>query len=366
MTLWLEMLNLTAAGNHEEATRLLNFELPLALSGTGNSRGPLARALARFITALPDSERGFAGSRYDDLLGLALDALRSSIQRTINLLRFCHSHPELSLDGLASSFNGWEGLKRKIEDRRQLITDYLCSMLNEGVSLPDATIDFLAAWERTHPACSDPSPDRTANRERNAKYHFSEVALAQGWDFDWTWLDFKRRNELDRDYSCVDDSESDTDPEAGAEGFDYGVITSAQVILRSGRSSDTDASTDFLILGQKLSPELTTLIERRHASKPGDGYRPIAWHSVFWETVSEFEALALELETRDPFCDTDRELAAHISKGYPDVGTPSRLTVQRRRKLLSDECRALVVDSLLASDLVNKTGRVSHYPGRAR
>jgi hypothetical protein len=356
MALWLEMLNLASQGNHEEATKLLNFELPLALCGTGKSRGPLASALARFIATLPDSERGFAGSRSDDLLALALDALRSSIQRSINLLRFCHSHSDLSLDGLASSFNGWEGLKRSTEDRRQLIADYLRSMLNEGVSLPDATVNVLAAWERTHPACSDPSPDLTRSHARNAKYHFSEVALAKGWDFEWTWRDFKRRNELDRDYSCVDDSESDNDPEAGAEGFDYGVITSAQVILRSGRRSDPDASTDFLILGQKLSPDLTALIERRHASKPGDGYRPIAWHNVFWDTISEFEALALELETRDPLCDTDRELAAHICEHYPEAGKPSRVTVSRRRKSLSDECRAHVINALLTHGGLNLAG----------
>lgn len=349
MGLWLEALNLAAVGNYEDASNKLNFELPLLLAGPRNlgaarlqhssdahsHHGALSHEVSSFISCLPTSEREMARSREDDLVAFALESIQAVVRRTLNLVRFCRAHPHFSLDQMASGFSDWEGLKRSLDERRNLVADYLRSMLESGIALPQATVQSLGG-------------------EGEARYSFNEIALARRWDVELSWRDFKRRNELDRDYMCIDDSEAEGDPESGAEGFDYGSITMAEVVLGSGRAVDDELSLDYRIAGQQLSPELTGLMERMHALKPHDGYRPIAWHNVFWDMISEFEALCLDLETRDPLCDTDLELAAHICQHYPEFGTPSRVTVHRRRKLLSDECRGHVITALLDSDRLNK------------
>ena len=79
-------------------------------------------------------------------------------------------------------------------------------------------------------------------------------------------------------------------------------------------------------------------MEELHRHKPSDGYRPVAWHNVFWNLVSEYERLRLALETHAPFHDTDQALAAHIAMHYPEVTSTSRPVVVRRRQRLYAEC----------------------------
>jgi hypothetical protein len=95
---------------------------------------------------------------------------------------------------------------------------------------------------------------------------------------------------------------------------------------------------DLHILGTTLSRELTALMEELHRCKPGDGYRPVAWHNVFWNLISEYERLRLAIETREPFHDTDQALAAHIAAHYPEVTSTSRPVIVRRRQKLYAEC----------------------------
>jgi hypothetical protein len=90
--------------------------------------------------------------------------------------------------------------------------------------------------------------------------------------------------------------------------------------------------------GTTLTQELTALLEELHRCKPGDGYRPVAWHNVFWNLASEYERLRLAVETREPFHITDQELAAHIAMHYPEVTSTSRPVIVRRRQRLYDEC----------------------------
>jgi hypothetical protein len=73
-----------------------------------------------------------------------------------------------------------------------------------------------------------------------------------------------------------------------------------------------------------------------------DGYRPVAWHNVFWELISEYERMRLSLETRDPYRKTDQQLADHIKNNYPEVKSASRPMISRRRKKLSDLCVILI------------------------
>ena len=132
----------------------------------------------------------------------------------------------------------------------------------------------------------------------------------------------------------------------------------AEVVLGAGRLPDPETLFDLHRIGEDLGPELTSLMEQMHAVKPTDGYKPIAWHNVFWNIPSEYEALPITLETHDPLCDADQKLADHIAENYRDVAKPNRLNVFRRRDALYKACKKKVLERLRA--WVNKTASGSH------
>src|SRR2546428_14002125 len=109
-------------------------------------------------------------------------------------------------------------------------------------------------------------------------------------------------------------------------------MTVATVMLQQIPAQDRELEMDLHILGTTLTQELTALLEELHRCKPGDGYRPVAWHNVFWNLASEYERLRLAIETRDPFHTTDQELAAHIAMNYPQVTSTSRPIILRGRQ----------------------------------
>ncbi len=310
---------------------MLNFELPLALRrpeaqprGTWAYQGPAAKAVRLFIATQSDAERGMIASRAEDLVDYITDLIVAAVRRTVSLVEFCCASPSLSLNEIAESFTGWDGLKRSVEDRKIWVAEHLRSMSDLGVPVP--AIRAVAE-----------AIDRTSE----AKYGYDERALVKEWQVALSWKDFKAQQEIDASFLCITDpdSEEETSPN---ESFDYGSITIAQVVLNLEAPPTGETLVDLNRMGASLSADLRDLLEHLHGEKPADGYLPIAWHNVWWNVASKYEGLPLMLETRDPLCDVDHMLAAHIAENYGDVAKPNRLNVQRRRTRLYDGCVEVV------------------------
>jgi hypothetical protein len=327
MSLWVDILNHAAGGNREEAYRLLNFELPLALRhpeakarGDWQYQGPVAKAVRLFVATQPDAERGMAASRAEDLVDYITDLIVAKARRTLTLVELCCAAPDLSLAEIAENFTGWDGLKLGPDDRRVWVAEHLRSMSEMGVPLP-AVKAVAEAQEQT----------------AEAKYGYDERALVKGWQVALSWKDFKEQQEIDSSYLCITDPDSEEES-AADESFDYGSITVARVVLNLEGPPAGETLVDLNRMGASLSGDLRDMLEQLHAEKPTDGYRPIAWHNVWWNIISKYEGLPLILETRDPLCDVDHALATHIAENYTDVVKPNRLNIQRRRTRLNASC----------------------------
>jgi hypothetical protein len=85
-----------------------------------------------------------------------------------------------------------------------------------------------------------------------------------------------------------------------------------------------------------------------HSQNQLDGYRPIAWHRVFWEAYFEFEALQMNLDYREPHCKTDQSLSDYIAVNCPDVVSSSRPTITKRREKLAAACEERIIGQVLA------------------
>src|SRR5215207_9198719 len=103
MSLWLDILNHAASGNREEAHRLLNFDLPLALRypeararGDWQYQGPVAKAVRLFVATQPDAERGMVASRAEDLVDYITDLIVAKARRTLTLIELCCAAPDSS------------------------------------------------------------------------------------------------------------------------------------------------------------------------------------------------------------------------------------------------------------------------------
>ncbi len=327
MSLWLDILYLAASGNREEAHRLLNFELPLALRhpeaparGAWQYQGPVAKAVRLFIVTQSDAERGMISSRAEDLVDYITDLIVAAVRRTVALVEFCHASPDLSLTEIAETFTGWDGLKRGINERRKWVADHLRSMHKLGVPLPAGTT-LADAVETT----------------AESYYGYDERALVKEWQVALSWKDFKEQQEIDSSYLCITDPDSEEESSAN-EAFDYGSITIARVVLNLEAPPASETLVDLNRMGASLTDDLREMLEHLHAEKPADGYHPIAWHNVWWNVISKYEGLPLRLDTRDPLCDVDHVLATHIAENYRDVAKPNRLNIQRRRTRLYDGC----------------------------
>ena len=327
MSLWLDILNHAACGNREEAHRLLNFELPLALRhpeakarGDWQYHGPVAKAVRLFVATQSDAERGMVASRAEDLVDYITDLIAAKVRRTLSLVEFCCAAPGLSLAEIAENFVGWDGLKLGPEHRKAWAAEHLRSMSELGINLPSAKAIAEAKEQTAEP-----------------KYGYDEKALVKGWQVALSWKDFKEQQEIDGSYLCITDPDSEEES-AADEGFDYGSISVARVVLNLECPPAGEMLVDLNRMGASLSGDLRDMLEHLHAEKPADGYRPIAWHNVWWNIVSKYEGLPIVLETREPLCDVDQVLAAHIAENYTDVVKPNRLNVQRRRTRLNASC----------------------------
>jgi hypothetical protein len=352
VSLWLQILELTAAGDSLEAQRLL-AELPFVLrypevipSGGTEYKGPVANAVRAFISKLPKLDRGMAESRFEDFVDYVTDLIQASVRRTLSLVEFCLANPELSVEQMGEQFVGWSGIKRGSLDRQRWIRRHLCSMLSAGVRLPITIAETVQ------------SNSATSSEKDDELYGFSEIALSKKWDLGLSWRDFKSRQELDTAYMCIEE-EPAGDAGVGDEKADYGSITTAQVVLALSTPSISEFQIDLDQMGKTLTGDLCELLRTFDAEKPTDGYSPIAWHSVWWYMTTEYEAMPLALESRDPECNVDRELAEYIQEHYPAVLSPSRVTILRRRSKFQGECVDRV-QSLLMDWAQNRGGPTSH------
>jgi hypothetical protein len=323
MSLWLDILNHAAGGNSQEVNRLLNFELPLALRhpepqarGGWEYRGPVAKAVRLFVASQPDAERGMVASRSEDLVDYITDLVVAKVRRTVSLVEFCVTSPELSLVEVAETFAGWDGLKLGTENRKAWVADHLRSMVDLNVPLTGCR-----------------AVTEAAEMPAGVKFGYEERALVKEWQVALSWKDFKAQQEIDGSYLCITDPDSEEESSAN-ESFDYGSITIARVVLNLEAPPAGETVVDLNRMGTSLSDDLREMLDYLHAEKPADGFRPIAWHNVWWNVASKYEGLPLRLETRDPLCDVDHKLAAHIAENYADVAKPNRLNIQRRRTRL--------------------------------
>lgn len=333
MGVWVEILKLGACGEGRAAREKLLSDLPLSLrrfvsssEGLRQYRGPIPLAVRRFIANLPVSERALAQGGESDFVDYILDDVCAEVERTLLLVEFCHRRPEATLAELQAVFPWASGLKRSDEWKRKRIAGYIKSFVASGVNLPASVIN-------------------AAPNEGAAEFQFDEIAYAVSPKrLEHSWKDFKDQMEWGEGFMGITLGEDETSSDA--EFIDYGSISSARLVAGLTTYVGSEMGLDLLLLGRKLSPELNGLMEDLHAADAVDGYRPIAWHNVFWNISSEYDYLPLELEQRDPLRETDQELASHLAANYPDVKSASRPVVSRRRKRLHDICNERVIRRL--------------------
>ena len=326
MGIWIDILTLGATGQSLAARQKLALDLPLGLrSFVASSRGSreyggeLPRAVTRFRYSLSDeSERALLEALEREFVDAVVDDVINGVEKSLLLVELCLAQVHPSLDELVHSFPWESSLKRSAEWKRKHIADQLRSMITAGVPLPETVVTAL-------------------DDEGEPCFAFNEIAFAVAPKrLTWTWSDFKKQQGYGQNFVCIADAEDGAG--IAAEGVDYGTMTVAAAVLGQATAQDYELEIDLHMLGTTLSQELTTLMEELHRCKPDDGYRPVAWHNVFWNLISEYERLWLAIETREPFHDTDQALAVHIAAHYPEVRSTSRPVIVRRRQKLYAEC----------------------------
>jgi hypothetical protein len=326
MGIWIDILTLGATGQSPAARQKLALDLPLALrSFVASSRGrreyvgELPRAVTRFRYSLSDaSERALLEALEREFVDAVVDDVVTGVEKSLLLVELCLAQAQPSLDELSYSFPWESSLKRSAEWKRKHIADQLRSMSAARVPLPETIVTALGD-------------------EGEPCFAFNEIAFAIAPKrLAWSWSDFKKQQGYGQNFVCI--AEAEDGAGIAAEGVDYGTMTVATVVLGQVTAQDYEFQIDLCILGTILSQELTALLEELHQWKPSHGYRPVAWHNVFWNLISEYERLRLAIETREPFHDTDQALAAHITAHYPEVASTSRPVIVRRRQKLYAEC----------------------------
>jgi hypothetical protein len=326
MGIWIDILTLGATGQSSAARQKLALDLPLTLRsfiassrGTREYMGEIPRAVTRFRYSLSDaSERALLEGLEHEFVDAIVDDVMNGAAQSLLLVELCLAQPHASLPELVHSFPWEVGLKRSAEWKRKHVADQLRSMSVAGVPLPETVSTALGD-------------------EGEPCFAFNEIAFAVAPKrLEWSWSDFKRQQGYGQEFLCI--AEAGDEAGVSAEGVDYGTMTVAAVMLQQTTAQDRELEIDLHMLGTTLSQELTAVMEKLHRCRPGDGYRPVAWHNVFWNLISEYERLWLAIETREPFHDTDQALAAHIATHYPEVTSTSRPVIVRRRQKLYAEC----------------------------
>jgi hypothetical protein len=324
--LWIDILTLGATRQSPAARQKLALDLPLALrSFVASSRGSreyvgeLPQAVTRFRYSLSDaSARALLEVLEHEFVDAVVDDVITGVEKSLLLVELCLAQPHASLNELVHSFPWESGLKRSAEWQRKHIADQLRSMIAAGVPLPETVVTALGD-------------------EGEPCFAFNEIAFAVAPKrLAWSWSDFKKQQGYGQEFLGI--AEAGDEAGVSAEGVDYGTMMVAAVMLQQATAQNRELEIDLHMLGTTLSQELTAVMEELHRCKPGDGYRPVAWHNVFWNLISEYERLWLAIETHEPFHDTDQALAAHIAAHYPEVTSTSRPVIVRRRQKLYAEC----------------------------
>lgn len=336
MSLWLDILQHCASGDINAARRILQGDLLLLLRrpealphGGWRYVGPIPKTVRIFVSSLSDDNRGMLLSREEDFIDYITDLIIASVRRTMSLVDFCHQNPSLSLEEIAKQFDGWDGLKRGTEQKIDWVTKHIISMLKASITLPN-------------PVTSDA---KESDNSRIEPYGYQELALVKSWQVERSWEDFKRQQELDSTHLCLFDEDREEEGRVADEGVDYGGVSIARVVLQL-EGEDHSFTLDLRMLGKKLSGELPSILENLHEGKPAFGYRPIAWHNVWWYLLSTYESIPMQLEVCEPLCEVDQTLANLLAKIYPEVVKPSRLNIFRRRTKLQDQCTARIHEAL--------------------
>jgi hypothetical protein len=328
MGLWTEILKLGAQGKSLEARALIALDLRQALCRLAplqegsRYRGPLPLAVQRFCAKLPEQERVLVQAWEQEFTEYLLDDILNGVAKPLQLIELCRSFPQADLVDWAELFPWEAGLKRDRQWKENWVADHLRSLLAVGIPLP------LSVSARVG--------ERGA-----AKYEFNEIAFAIAPErLRLGWKNFKEQQGLWAQLQAL--QESAQGEGVAAEAVDYGVIPLAELAACEITTDELELEIDLRQLGQQLSGELHELLEALHALKPGEGYRPVAWHNVFWNLLSEYVRLRLNLEIRDPLLETDNALASYLKGHYPEVRSLSRLSVMRRRQTLSAACAARI------------------------
>lgn len=340
MSLWLDILKKAAISDHE-AVRELRFALlqeiryASILNANQPYNSPIEKMICIFAVGMSDSDRGMIMSRLDDFADYVADLILSQVDRSVLLVEHAIANQDLTLEELCETFKGWLGLKRSREKKMEWVVDHLSSMCSLGVPFPGGALAV-----------------REAVRIRvDAVFGYEEKALVRRWDAQRSWNSFKDQQELDYHFQSLSDDASESFTE---EGYDYGALTSAKVALELADAgfgkSVLDTRIDINALAGKLNVDLTNVMESLHSSKPTDGYRPIAWHNVWWDITEKYDGLPLFLELRDPACQTDQKLADYLLANYPDVKNVNRLNLQRRRTRLNQSCDEMILDRLVINN----------------
>jgi hypothetical protein len=324
MGLWTEILRLGAQGSSVEARALIALDLRQALCRLAplqegsRYRGPLPLAVQRFSAKLPEQERVLVQAWEQEFTEYLLDDILNGVAKPLQLLELCQSFPQATLADWAELFPWEKGLKRDRQWKENWVADQLQSLQAAGIPLPPAVLAQLAG-------------------RGTAKYEFNEVAFAIAPErLRLGWKDYKEQQGMWAQLQSL--STVPTGEGVAAEAIDYGVMTLAELAVSSLTTADLELAIDLRQLGQQLSLELHALLEKLHQAKPGEGYRPVAWHNVFWNLLSEYIHLQLSLAVRDPLLETDNALALYLKEFYPEVRSLSRLTIMRRRQTLSVAC----------------------------
>lgn len=321
MGIWLDALDEAANGELSDALDRVAHDLPPELrrfvETDERSRvyaGPVVSAIRRYAASKSTLERGRIASFECELVDAIVDDVVASVERSLLLVALCRDEPTATVDELVGRFPWATGLKRDLAWKRAWIADMLRSMHAEEIPLPAETIEQLGD-------------------EGTPRFGFDEVAFAAAPErVDLTWKTLTRRLGLDREYSCLPD---DDGAGIGAEAVDFGGV-------RLWMEREWELESALHLVGRKLTTELSVLLETMHESKPADGYRPVAWHAVFWNLESDYEGLGMALRLLDPYCGTDGDLATHIAEHYRDVARTSRVAILRRRQKLTDACVAAI------------------------
>lgn len=344
MTLWLEIFKELAEGNETRANEILRVDLPLSLRGFSKTptdeaayQGVLPDKIRYFASALLEGEREVLESRQEDFTDYVLDRITNQIERSFNLVKFCLEFPDLKIEEIVKRFPNWEGYKRSEETKARYVAGVLQSLVREKIKLPQT----LAT---------------TAEKvETPFEYEFNEGGLVWKWDYDQSWRDFQRKQQIGGKYLCLSETGETENPPVASEGFDYRLVAMSEVARSLAGTENQFSFLALKELGENLTPEVENCLEEMHRRKSKHGYRPIAHHRVFWDLSDTYAQIPLELTTVDPEFPTDQELADYIDRHHPEVSKPNRQNVNDRRVKLHRECERKIRERVVEWALSGKS-----------